>query len=81
MRESDSSHHYGRHWPHAEANADSVSEYTNIHDNVTHLCIKLAELFRRPFVNFLLEVRDEAAEFPDSRMAAFPTGTSRGSTD
>jgi len=73
MHVSDSSHHYGRHWHHVEANANSVSECNNVHENVAHLCIKFAELFRCPFVNFLLKVRDEAAEFPDSCVAAFPT--------
>jgi hypothetical protein len=73
MHESDSSRHYGRHWHHAEANANSVSECIKVHGNVAHLCIELAELFRCPFVNFLLKVRDEAAEFPDSSVAAFPT--------
>jgi hypothetical protein len=61
MHESDSSRHYGHHWHHAEANANSVSECNNVHENVAHLCIKLAELFRCPIVNFLLKVRDEAA--------------------
>jgi len=80
MHESDSSRHYGRHWHHAEANANSVSEYINVHENVAHLCIKLIELFRCPFVNFLLKVRDEAAEFPDSCVTAFPTWHSQMST-
>jgi hypothetical protein len=46
MHESDSNRHYGRHWHHVEANDNSVSEYTHLHENVTHLCIKLAELLR-----------------------------------
>jgi hypothetical protein len=43
---SDSSRRYVRHWPRAEAEADSVgdSDYTNV--QVNDLCIKLAELFR-----------------------------------
>ena len=55
MHESDSSRHYGRH---AEANANSVSECTDVHENAAHFCIELAELLRRPFVNFLPKVRD-----------------------
>ncbi len=73
MHESDSGHHSGRRWRHAEANVDSVSEYTNDQDNATHLCIKIIELFRRPVVNFLFEVGNEAAEFSDGCVAAFPT--------
>jgi hypothetical protein len=73
MHESDSSRHYGRHWRHAEANANSVSECTDVHENAAHFCIELTELLRRPFVNFLPKVRDEAAEFPDSCVTAFPT--------
>ena len=73
MHESDSSRHYGRHWHHAEDNANSVYEWTDVHENATHPCIELAELFRWPLVNFLLKVRDEAAEFPDSVVTAFPT--------
>ena len=46
MHESDSSRHYERHWHHAEANANSVSECTDVHKNAAHLCIELAELFR-----------------------------------
>ena len=41
--------------------------------NVTYLCIKLIQLFRRSFVDCLLEVGDETVEFLDSRVAAFPT--------
>jgi hypothetical protein len=66
MHESDSSRHYGRHWHHAEANANSVSKYTDVHENAAHPCIELAELFRRFLVNFLFKIRDEAAEFLDS---------------
>jgi len=73
MHESDSSRHCGRRWHRAEANAASVSERTDVHKNAAHLCIELAELFGWPFVNFFLKVGDEAAEFPDSYVTAFPT--------
>ena len=45
MHESDSGRHYGRRWHRAEANAASVSERTDVHENAAHLCIELAELF------------------------------------
>jgi hypothetical protein len=43
--ESDSNRHYGRHWHHAEADANSVSECNYVHEDVAHLRIELAEIF------------------------------------